>query len=76
MIIPEDIGNQNEIPKIEIPSFYAKKRIIVTSTIIQELANNYLNGNDIWSYYARDQVMIYLNSRELRRADMDEVQRY
>ena len=76
MIIQEDIGHQNEIPKIEIPNFYANKRIIGISTIIQELAHNYLNGNAIWSYYARDQVMIYSNSRELRRADMDEVQRW
>ncbi|KAG5600564.1 hypothetical protein H5410_031934 [Solanum commersonii] len=38
------------------------------STIIQELANNYLNGNAIWSYYARDQLMIYSNSRELRKS--------
>ncbi|WMV49543.1 hypothetical protein MTR67_042928 [Solanum verrucosum] len=45
MIIPEDIGQQKEICKIEIPSFYANKRIIGISTIIQELANNYLNGN-------------------------------
>ncbi|KAG5628000.1 hypothetical protein H5410_013218 [Solanum commersonii] len=76
MIIPEDIGQQEEIYKIEIPSFYANKRIIGISTIIQELANNYLNGNAIWSYYSRDQLMIYSNSRELRRADMDEVQRW
>ncbi|KAG5599368.1 hypothetical protein H5410_030738 [Solanum commersonii] len=47
MIIPEDIGQQKEICKIEIPSFYANKRIIGISTIIQELANNYLNGNAI-----------------------------
>ncbi|KAG5616338.1 hypothetical protein H5410_016162 [Solanum commersonii] len=47
MIIPEDIGQQEEICKIEIPSFYANKRIISISTIIQELANNYLNGNAI-----------------------------
>ncbi|WMV51027.1 hypothetical protein MTR67_044412 [Solanum verrucosum] len=66
MIIPEDIGQQEEIRKIEIPSFYVNKRIIGISTIIQELANNYLNGNAIWSYYSRDQLMIYLNSRELR----------
>ncbi|WMV37744.1 hypothetical protein MTR67_031129, partial [Solanum verrucosum] len=72
MIIPEDIGQQEEICKIEILSFYANKRIIGVSTIIQELANNYLNGNAIWSYYARDQLMIYYNSRELRKADMDE----
>ncbi|WMV50966.1 hypothetical protein MTR67_044351 [Solanum verrucosum] len=76
MIIPEDIGQQEEICKIEIPSFYANKRIIGISTIIQDLVNNYLNGNAIWSYYARDQLMIYSNSMELRKADMDEVQRW
>ncbi|KAG5631602.1 hypothetical protein H5410_003319 [Solanum commersonii] len=64
------------IQKSEIPSFYANKRIIVISTIIQELANNYLNGNAIWSYYARDPLMIYSNSMELRKEDMDEVQRW
>ncbi|KAG5619781.1 hypothetical protein H5410_004999 [Solanum commersonii] len=76
MIIPEDIGQQQEIQEIEIPSFYANKRIIGMSTIIQELSNNYLNGNAIWSYYSRDQLMIYSNSRELRQADMDEVQKW
>ncbi|KAG5607099.1 hypothetical protein H5410_028591 [Solanum commersonii] len=75
MIISEDIGQQPEIQEIDIPSFYANKRIIGMSTIIQELANNYLNGNTIWSYYSRDQLMIYSNSRELRQADMDEVQK-
>ncbi|WMV14369.1 hypothetical protein MTR67_007754 [Solanum verrucosum] len=76
MIIPEDIGRQEEIRKIEIPSFYANKRIIGISTIIQELAKNYLNENAIWSYYSRDQLMIYSNSRELRKAVMDEVQKW
>ncbi|KAG5615765.1 hypothetical protein H5410_015589 [Solanum commersonii] len=76
MIIPEDIGLQSEIQKIEIPNFYVNKRIIGISTIIQELANNCLNENVIWSYYSRDQLMIYSNSRELRKADMDEVQRW
>ncbi|KAG5594429.1 hypothetical protein H5410_035661 [Solanum commersonii] len=76
MIIPEDIGQQEEICKIEIPSFYANKRIIGISTIIQELANNYLKGNAIWSYYLRDQLMIYSNSRKLQRTDMDELQRW
>ncbi|KAG5590233.1 hypothetical protein H5410_040747 [Solanum commersonii] len=56
--------------------FYANKRIIGISTIIQDLANNYLNGNAIWSYYARVQLMIYSNSRELRKEDMDKVQRW
>ncbi|KAG5579818.1 hypothetical protein H5410_050445 [Solanum commersonii] len=72
MIITEDIGQQEEIRKIEIPSFYANKRIIGISTIIQELPKNYLNRNAIWSYYSRDQFMIYSNSRELRKANMDE----
>ncbi|KAG5620445.1 hypothetical protein H5410_005663 [Solanum commersonii] len=76
MIIPKDIEQQPEIRKNEIPSFYANKRIIGISTIIQELSNNYLNENAIWSYYARDQLMIYSNSRELRKAYMDEVQRW
>ncbi|KAG5596103.1 hypothetical protein H5410_037335 [Solanum commersonii] len=48
IIILEDIGQQPEIQKIEIPNFYANKRIIDISTIIQELANNYFNGNAIW----------------------------
>ncbi|KAG5590686.1 hypothetical protein H5410_041200 [Solanum commersonii] len=47
MIIPEDIEQQLEIQKSEIPSFYANKRIIGISTIIQELANNYLDENAI-----------------------------
>ncbi|KAG5579519.1 hypothetical protein H5410_050146 [Solanum commersonii] len=75
MIRPKDIGQQEEICKIEIPSFYANKSIIGISTIIQELTNNYLIENAIWSYYSRDQLMICSNSRELRRADMDEDQR-
>ncbi|KAG5599303.1 hypothetical protein H5410_030673 [Solanum commersonii] len=74
--IKPPIQVQSEIQKNEIPSFYANKRIIGISTIIQELANNYLNGNAICSYYARDQLMIYSNSRELRKTDMDEVQRW
>ncbi|KAG5605142.1 hypothetical protein H5410_026634 [Solanum commersonii] len=76
MIIPEDSGEQPEISKIEIPNFYANKRIIDISTIIQELANDYLNDNAIWSYYSRDQLMIYANSRELRRSDMDGVKKW
>ncbi|WMV33167.1 hypothetical protein MTR67_026552 [Solanum verrucosum] len=76
MIMPKYIGQQEEIRKIEIPSFYANKRIIGISTIIQELTNNYLNGNAIWSYYSRDQLRIYSNSRELRKVDMDEVHKW
>ncbi|KAG5599692.1 hypothetical protein H5410_031062 [Solanum commersonii] len=76
MVIPEDIGEHLEIPKIEIPNFYANKRIIGISTIIQEIANNYLNGNAIWSDYSKDQLMIYANSRELRKSVMDAVQKW
>ncbi|XP_075080489.1 uncharacterized protein LOC142165989 [Nicotiana tabacum] len=76
MIIPEEIEQQPEIPKIEIPRFYANKRIIGITTIIQELANNYLQENAIWSYYSRGQLMIFANSRELRQGDMDEVQKW
>ncbi|KAG5599767.1 hypothetical protein H5410_031137 [Solanum commersonii] len=47
------ISDNNGDTKNEIPSFYANKRIIGISTIIHELANNYLSGA-IWSYYARD----------------------
>ncbi|XP_069147546.1 uncharacterized protein [Solanum lycopersicum] len=76
MIIPEDIGQQPEITRVEIPSFYANKRIIGLSTIIQELANNYLQGNAIWSYYSRDHLMIYANSKEIRQEDMEEIQKW
>ena len=37
MIIPEDIGKQQEIPKVEIPNFYANKRIIGLTTIYKEM---------------------------------------
>ena len=75
MIIPEDISAQPEIPKVEIPNFYANKRTTWLSTIIQELATNYLQGIAIWSYYSRDHLMIYANSKEVRTTDMTEVQR-
>ncbi|KAG5571409.1 hypothetical protein H5410_061175 [Solanum commersonii] len=47
MIIPEKIEKQNEIQKIEIPEFYARKRVIGLATILNELATNYLNENTI-----------------------------
>lgn len=34
LIIPEEIEPQPEIPKVEILSFYANKRVIGISTII------------------------------------------
>ncbi|KAG5609735.1 hypothetical protein H5410_021016 [Solanum commersonii] len=54
MIIPEKIEKQEEIQKIEIPEFYARKRIIGLATILNELSTNYLSGNSVWSYYVRE----------------------
>ncbi|KAG5576719.1 hypothetical protein H5410_056853 [Solanum commersonii] len=48
MIIPEKIEQQDEIQKIEILEFYARKRIIGIATILNELTTNYLNGNSVW----------------------------
>ncbi|KAG5601360.1 hypothetical protein H5410_032730 [Solanum commersonii] len=70
------IEKQEEIQKIEIPAFYARKRVIGLATILNELATNYLSGNTIWSYYAREQTMIYSNCRETRPADMEEIRQW
>ncbi|KAG5590275.1 hypothetical protein H5410_040789 [Solanum commersonii] len=76
MIILEKIEKQSEIQKIEIPELYARKRVIGLATILNELATNYLNGNTIWSYYAREQTMIYSNCRETRPIDMEEIRQW
>ncbi|KAG5599143.1 hypothetical protein H5410_030513 [Solanum commersonii] len=76
MIIPEKIEKQKEIQKIEIPEFYARKRIIGLATILNELATNYLSENAVWSYYAREQTMIYSNCRETRPATMEEIRQW
>ncbi|WMV45184.1 hypothetical protein MTR67_038569 [Solanum verrucosum] len=76
MIIPEKIEQQDEIQKIEIPKFYARKWISGIATILNELKTNYLNGNSEWSYYAREQTMVYSNSREIREADMEEIRQW
>ena len=47
MIIPEKIDTQEEIQRVDIPDFYANKRIIGIATILNELSNNYLNENAI-----------------------------
>ncbi|KAG5595761.1 hypothetical protein H5410_036993 [Solanum commersonii] len=64
------------IIQIEIPEFYARKRVIGLATILNELATNYLSGNAVWSYYAREQTMIYSNCRETRLADMEEIRQW
>ncbi|KAG5584116.1 hypothetical protein H5410_044550 [Solanum commersonii] len=76
MIIPEKIEKQNEIQKIEISEFYARKRVIGLATILNELATNNLSENAVWSYYAREQMMIYSNCREIRPADMEEIRQW
>ncbi|WMV29722.1 hypothetical protein MTR67_023107 [Solanum verrucosum] len=76
MIIPEKIEEQEEIQKVEIPALYAGKRIIGIATILNELTSNYLNNNSIWSYYSREQTMIYSNCREFRAADMEELRQW
>ncbi|KAG5576955.1 hypothetical protein H5410_057089 [Solanum commersonii] len=69
--IPEIEGDVGKLPKT-----HNICSITTAGTSRKELANNYLNGNAIWSYCFRDQLMIYSNSRELRKADIDEVQRW
>ncbi|KAK4706909.1 hypothetical protein R3W88_033529 [Solanum pinnatisectum] len=76
MLIPEKIEKQDEIPIVDIPDFYANKRVIGIATILTELANNYLNNNTIWSYYSRDNTMIYSNCRETREGDMEEIRQW
>ncbi|KAG5599296.1 hypothetical protein H5410_030666 [Solanum commersonii] len=59
MIIPEKIEKQEEIPKIEIPEFYARKRVIGLATILNELSTNYLseNSKNQSSRYGRNTVV-------------------
>ncbi|KAK4724034.1 hypothetical protein R3W88_026813 [Solanum pinnatisectum] len=76
MLIPEKIEKQNEIPIGDVSDFYANKRVIGIATILTELANNYLNNNTIWSYYSRDNTMIYSNCRETREGDMEEIRQW
>ena len=76
MIIPEKIDTQEEIQKVDISEFYANKRTIGIATILNEIANNYLNENAIWSYYNRDQTIIYSNCRDIRAADMENLRQW
>lgn len=71
MIIPEKIEQEGEIAKEEIPAFYAHKRTIELATILQELSTNYLRGNSVWTYYVREQTMIYSNCRDVRKKKLD-----
>ena len=76
MLIPREIEEQAEIPKIEIPAFYAGKRVIGIATILNELTTNYVDKNPIWSYYSREQTMIYSPCRELKTTDMEEIRQW
>lgn len=76
MIIPEKIDTQEEIQKVDNPEFYGNKRTIGITTILNEIANNYLNENAIWSYYNRDQTIIYSNCREIRAANMEDLRQW
>ncbi|XP_055835108.1 uncharacterized protein LOC129903581 [Solanum dulcamara] len=76
MIIPTKIVEQPEITKPEIPEFFSHKRVIGLGTIIQELADVFVNNNPVWKYYDRDQTLIYSNSREVRIQDMEDVRRW
>ena len=76
MIIPQKIDIQEEIQKVDIPEFYANKRTIGIATILSEMTNNYINKNAIWTYYNRDQTIIYSNCREIRIADMEDLRQW
>ena len=76
MIISEMIDTQEEIQKVDILEFYANKRTIEIATILNEITNNYLNENAIWTYYNRDQTIIYLNCRDIRTADMEDLRQW
>ena len=76
MIIPGKIDIQEEIQKVDIPEFYANKRTIGIATILSEMTNNYLNENAIWTYYNRDQTIIYSNCREIRIAHMEDLRQW
>ena len=76
MIILEKIDTQEEIQKVDIPQFYANKRTIGIATILNEITNNYLDENAIWSYYNRDQTIIYSNCRDIRAADTEDLRQW
>ena len=76
MIIPEKIDTQEEIHTVDISEFYANKRTIGIATIVNELSNNYLNENTFWSYYNRDQTIIYSNCKAIRVADMEDIKQW
>ncbi|KAG5590673.1 hypothetical protein H5410_041187 [Solanum commersonii] len=48
----------------------------IAGTSKRELANNYLSGSAIWSYYARDRVNDLFQFKGAKEADMDEVERW
>ncbi|KAG5614954.1 hypothetical protein H5410_014778 [Solanum commersonii] len=75
MIIPEKIEKQKKIHKIEIPEFYARKRVIGLATILNELATNYLSEMQDGAITLRT-TMIYSNCRETRPTDMEGIRQW
>ena len=74
-IIPEEIYEQDEIPKTQIPGFYRNKRVIGISNILSELLNNYSNKKPVWIYNSRNQALIYSTCKEVRDRDMEELRK-
>ena len=75
-IILEEICEQTEIPKMQIPAFYRNKRVIGISNILSELLNNYSNKKSVWIYNSRNQALIYSTCKEVRDHDMEELRKW
>lgn len=74
-IIPNEITEQPNIPKTELPKFYANKRVIGINTILTELMN-VLGDGKIWKYYSRDHLLIYSTAKERRPQDLLEIENW
>lgn len=75
-IIPEEICEQEEISKTQIPGFYRNKRVIGLSNILSELLNNYSNQKLIWICTSRNQTLVYSTCKEVRDQDMKELRKW
>lgn len=75
-IIPEEICEQEEITKNQIPDFYRNKRVIGLTSILTELANNYINQNPVWIYYSRNQLLVYSTCKNIRENNREEIRKW